>query len=180
MGNKTVLKIWIVLTIATLGICMLVYATVQQSLRQGANDPQIQLAEDVKSLLDNGKLATDFNGYDKTDIGKSLSTFILIYDTEGKAVAGTGLLNNSLPTLPTGVLQSAKNLGEDRVTWQPESGVREALVVVPYSKGYVAVGRSLREVEKREQKTFLISVLAWITISIISLIVLIILEKIII
>ena len=41
--------------------------------------------------------------------------------------------------------------GEDRLTWQPEPGVRSATVVVHYQgaqAGFVMAGRSLREVGK--------------------------------
>jgi hypothetical protein len=38
---------WLPLAVAITILAGLVYATVQQSLRQGANDPQIQLAEDT-------------------------------------------------------------------------------------------------------------------------------------
>jgi hypothetical protein len=42
--------------------------------------------------------------------------------------------------------------GENRVTWQPEPGVRIAAVVASYSgtqSGFVMAGRSLRETERR-------------------------------
>ncbi len=47
---------------------------------------------------------------------------------------------------------SASRVGEDRITWQPEPGIRSAVVVVHYTgatPGYVMAGRSLREVEWR-------------------------------
>ena len=45
--------------------------------------------------------------------------------------------------------------GEDRVTWQPQGNVRIALVVTKVTgvqSGFIAAGRSLREVEKREDQ----------------------------
>ena len=42
-----IIKKWLPLAIATAGLCALVYLTEQQSLRMGANDPQIQMAEDA-------------------------------------------------------------------------------------------------------------------------------------
>ena len=56
---------------------------------------------------------------------------------------------------PAGVFAVAKQNGENRRTWQPEPGVRNAIVVLPYSvdgeQGYVIGGHSLRETEDRER-----------------------------
>ncbi len=38
--------------VAVTGFCLLAYVTVQQSLRQGANDPQIQMAQDAVAALE--------------------------------------------------------------------------------------------------------------------------------
>ena len=84
MQKFTFLRYWFLLIIATSFISGLVYATVQQDLRQGANDPQIQIAEDVASALQNGRSTTNFNTVDKIDITKSLGTFLTIYDNSGK------------------------------------------------------------------------------------------------
>jgi hypothetical protein len=51
-----------------------------------------------------------------------------------------------------GIFDYVKKNGQDRVTWQPEPGMRLATVVVPYEKGFVMAGRSLTEVEKRESQ----------------------------
>ena len=42
-----VLVSWLPLAVASTGMCLLVYATVQQNYRQSLNDPQIQMAEDA-------------------------------------------------------------------------------------------------------------------------------------
>jgi hypothetical protein len=47
---KTILKYWLLIVIIVTGICGLIYGVVQQDIRQGANDPQIQMAEDAASL----------------------------------------------------------------------------------------------------------------------------------
>jgi hypothetical protein len=90
-----------------------------------------------------------------------------MYDQAGKPVAGSGELNGKLPTLPEGVFKYAKNKGEDRITWQPEKGIRSAIVVVSYNSpnaqgGFVMAGRSLREVEKREHQLTVRVALLWI------------------
>ena len=47
----TMMKTWVPLTIGTTLLCGLVYLATQQSIRQGANDPQIQMAEDAAAAL---------------------------------------------------------------------------------------------------------------------------------
>jgi len=67
--------------------------------------------------------------------------------------------------LPAGVLEYTRRRGQDRITWEPERGVRIAAVVVRHegaNAGFVLAGRSLREVEKRETKTELIAGAAWV------------------
>jgi hypothetical protein len=62
-------------------------------------------------------------------------------------------------------LDYVRTHGQDRVTWQPEPGVRIAAVVVRYQgaqPGFVLAGRSLREVEVREDNAELIAGVAWI------------------
>jgi len=131
-------------------ICGLLHIVIQQMLRLNANDPQIQIAEDLASSLSNGKQPVAFNGPDKIDIGKSLAPFIIVYDTKGNPTASNGTLEGSIPKLPSGVFEFATHRGKDIITWQPRHQVRIALVIIPCATGFVAVGRSLREVEARE------------------------------
>ena len=81
----------------------------------------------------------------------------------GKVVASDALLNGSTPELPAGVLDDVRKNGEDRFTWQPEPGVRIAAVVAPLpgtSEGFVLAGRSLREVELREDNIEALTLIA--------------------
>ncbi len=149
------------MAIVVTALCFLVYGTVQQDLRQSANDPQIQMAEDTAHALDNNADVSQFS-FPKIEMSKSLAPFVMMYDVAGKVIGGNGVLHGVIPELPAGIFDSVKNAGEDRITWQPESNVRIALVVVPYQNGFVAVGRSLREVELREQKTFIMATLVWL------------------
>jgi hypothetical protein len=55
MECKGILKHWLLLAIVLTGLIGLVYVAVQQDLRQGANDPQIQMAEDALAKLANGQ-----------------------------------------------------------------------------------------------------------------------------
>jgi hypothetical protein len=86
------------------------------------------------------------------EISESLAPFLMIFDESGKTLASSANLNGVLPAYPVGVLDYARQNGQNRVTWQPEAGVRMATVIVSYNKGFVMAGRSLMEVEKRESQ----------------------------
>jgi hypothetical protein len=136
----------------------MIYLAVQQDLRQSANDPQIQLARDYAAAFTAGESVPSFDNQSKTDISKSLAPYLMIYDTDGKSLASTAELDGAAPTVPVGALKSADKKGINYVTWQPKSGVRSAIVIAPFKgqtqSGYVVVGKSLQEVEKREVFTF--------------------------
>jgi hypothetical protein len=129
------------------------HTVVQQALRLSANDPQIQMAEDAATALNRGQAPDTIIGSQKVDLGTSLAPAIVIYGSDQKALAGNGYFQGSLPTLPAGLLDYVHAHGQDRFTWQPSSGVRQAAVVTPYDHGYVLATRSLREVEVREHQS---------------------------
>ena len=151
---------WMPLAVAIICIYGITYLAIQQYIRLSANEILMQYAIDTKERLENGKpLSQTIKGIDSTDMEKSLSPFIIIYNNDGRAQASTTTLHGKCPSPPMGVFNVAQSTGENRRSWQPEPGVRNAIVVIPYStagqKGYVVAGRSLREVEMRE--SFLLS-----------------------
>jgi hypothetical protein len=144
---------WLPSAALAVALCGLVYLIGQQVLRQSANDPQIQMAEDAATALSNGISAQTLLPSGNVNMVRSLAPFLIIFDDSGKVVASNVFLNGSTPQLPAGVLDDVRKNGEDRFTWQPESDVRIAAVVAPVpgtSAGFVLAGRSLREVEIRE------------------------------
>jgi len=159
---KSIFSKWLPFAVAITGFCLLAYMTVQQSLRQGANDPQIQIAEDAAAALTGGASADTVLPHASVEMSTSLAPFMVLFDNSGKTVASSGLLHGALPDYPVGALDAAKGSGENRVTWQPSPGVRIASVVVPYDTGFVVAGRSLREVEKRESQTQTLAAVIWL------------------
>jgi len=168
-----IIKKWLPLAIATSGLCALVYLTVQQSLRMGANDPQIQMAEDAASQLNAGASVESVVSSAKVEIAASLAPFMIVFDKSGIVLASSATLHGAVPAFPGGVLDYVRKNGQDRVTWQPEAGVRMATVVAPYKNGFVMAGRSLTEVEKRESQVESLSGLAMLGIWAVTLIVII-------
>ncbi len=161
MNTFIISKKFIPLALICTAMALLVYIVAQQAYRHAANDPQIQIAEDLAFQLNSGRPAATLDSPTKTLIESSLSPFILIYDLQGSTTASTGSLNGVVPTVPLGVFEAAKEKGQHRVTWQPQKDLRIALVVAPYKDGYVAAGRSMRETEARTDSLVVMIVLTW-------------------
>lgn len=148
------------LTLALLVVIGFAYVAVQQSYRLGANDPQIQFASDIAAEMSAGSLPHDAidTRTVQVDPSKSLDPFAIIVDSNGNATASTMSLEGASAVPPKGVLSASSLTHQNRVTWQPQSGTRIALVVQAYqhdnNSGYVIVGRSLKEVEVREDMLF--------------------------
>ncbi len=149
---RTTLKFWLPLAAALTLMSGLVYLAVQQSYRMGANDPQIQMAEDGASSLAAGQTAQSITPAGTVDIAQSLAPYLIVFDANGKALASNAVLGGQTPDLPAGVIDYTRQHGEDRISWQPEPGVRSAAVIVAASggqAGFVMAGRSMREVQNR-------------------------------
>lgn len=148
-----------------------IYVTVQQTYRQNANDPQIEIAEGITGAISAGQDPLQILPPQKIDLAKSLSVFVVIFDNSGKVLASTASLDGKEPTPPPSVLEAARNR-QNRVTWQPRSGVRIASVTQHYrsgkDEGFVLVGRSLREVEARVHELGIAVLFGW-AVSLITL-----------
>jgi hypothetical protein len=158
--------LWLPIAAISTVFAGVVYATVQQAQRSSANDPQLQMAEDAATQLSNGANPQVVVAGPPVDVAHSLAPFTIVFDSDGTAQASTAELDGHTPVPPQGVLDAATANGVDTITWQPHDGVRAAIVVVPYegggATGTVLVGRSLRAVEEREDRTLLIAALAWV------------------
>jgi hypothetical protein len=167
-----ILRKWLPLAVVIIGTCGLGYLLAQQASRQGLNDPQIQMAQDAAAALSAGATPQALLPQYTTDIGASLAPFMIIYDDSGNVIASTGSLHAQIPDLPPGVLEYTRINGEDRVTWQPEAGVRIAAVVVRSEgsqPGFVLAGRNMREVEARIEQFGQLTLLALLATLVFSL-----------
>ena len=156
---------WAYGAIAVTGVCVLAYAIVQQDYRESLNDPQIQLAEDAALRLQNGGAPADIvpPGSPLVDLRNSLAPWIAVYDAQGSALEASGQLDGAPPKLPDGVFDTSHWLAhpsglfynqspvlQNRFTWQPESGMRQAVILTRAQNGmYIAAGRNMREAEQR-------------------------------
>jgi len=141
----------------------LIYVSVQQVYRIGANDPQIQMARDMAYAADRGKPTAEIANIDTVDLEQSLGTFMQLYDAKNNLIQSSGYIGGKAPAVPAGVLEGAARSGESAVTWQPTPNVRLASVIVRKNDGgYVLVGKSLWEVEKRESNLLTMAFLCWL------------------
>ena len=157
----TTALVWIPLAIVLTAAIGFAYVGTQQNYRMSLNDPQIEVAAQAVDMVKAGQDAASLVPTEQIDMATNLSTFIIFYDANGKMVAGSGTLNGTVPTPPSGVFAYATSHGEDRLTWQPQSGVRIAAVVRKTAGGYVLVGRSMREVENRISDLTDLALIAW-------------------
>jgi hypothetical protein len=142
-------------------VILLIFVAIQQDLRRGANDPQIQMAEDAAAHLNAGASPTAVLPNEHIDIAHSLAPFVIVFDRQGQPLASSATRNGEPPLPPRGVFTSVPNNGRNEVTWQPAPGVRSATILVAYANGYVLAGRSLRLVEEREASLGNGVMLAW-------------------
>lgn len=169
---KKIMRLWLPLMLVTTILCLLVFVAVQQSLRQNANDPQIQMAQEAAEALNRGASFDSLTGSAKINIATSLRPFIIIFPDTGNRPVSSGLLHNKIPVPPAGVFEYVRHHGENRITWQPEKGIRIAAVMLNFKGNYsgiVLAGRSLREVEKRIRKIEIYTAAAWIVTLLVSL-----------
>jgi hypothetical protein len=159
----------VVLAAISTVLALALYSIPQQVLRQGANDPQIQLAGDLAARLEQGVAPAEAVPAGSVDIARSLSPFVIAYDDQGQPLGSNAQLNGQTPTPPKGVFEYTRIHGEERISWQPvlgrEHGVRIAAVIERVNgpqPGFVLAGRNMREVEAREQQVEQMAGLAWI------------------
>ena len=156
--------LWLLSAIILTVIFGSIYMTVHQSYRHLANDPQIEITEEVAAAIKQGADIQSMLPAANTDIGQSLSPFVLLYDKDGKAVGGSGMLDGQTPTPPEGIFAFVREHGEERLTWEPKPGVRIAAVVKRLDgdpSGFVLAGRSLREVEARAKQLTITVGVGW-------------------
>ena len=165
LAERTIVFQAVLLGVVGSMLALAIYATVQQALRRGANDPQLQMAGDAAVALERGADAAKTVGTVQVDAARSLSPFMIVYDDSGRPVASSVQLNGATPAPPPGVFSFAREHQRDVLTWQPQRGVRIAMVlerIAGEHPGFVLAGRSLREVEVREDATWHMVQIAWL------------------
>ncbi len=139
----------------------LVFVASQQILRLTANDPQVQITQDILNSLSQGADPKQLSPT-TVDMTKATNPFVIIYDNNQKAVGTTVELDKKTPVPPKEAFEKTKNNNENRFTWEPKKGLRQATIMVKYKDGYVVVGKSLREIDNRIKMMLQLAGVAWV------------------
>src|SRR5439155_18168923 len=115
------LALWVPVAVAVTGLSALVYGAVQQDLRQGANDPQIQMAEDAAARLNAGVAPNTVIPSDQVELSGSLSSYVMVFDAENRLIASSAQLNGQAPPFPPSVFDSAETARSEEHTSELQS-----------------------------------------------------------
>lgn len=134
-----------------------VYASFQQLGRRTANDAPAAAAAAQVQLLGAEKVPPP-----RVELTPESGIFVIIYGPDDQPVSGNATLHGTLPRLPAGVLQTARTAGSDAVTWQPEPGLRLAVVARPAAGKVIVAGQSLTPYEDRDRMVLLFLAAGWL------------------
>lgn len=154
--------LWLPVAAAVTGISVMVYGVGLTELRSSADDPQVQMVEEAVASLDAGAAPAAVVPAGPVDMASSLRPYLVVFDRSGREVSGSVRLHGRAPEFPASVFSGLEGSAQDRITWQPEPGVRSAVVVEAWRGGYVLAGRSLRLTEEREQNVELSAAAGWL------------------
>ncbi|XAS71220.1 hypothetical protein VUN82_19355 [Micrococcaceae bacterium Sec5.1] len=133
------------------------YVTLQQLGRRAANDaPTAAAAARVEAI------GSPAPSTPPLELNPDSGVFVIVYGADNKPMSGTAALHGSFPVLPDGVLEAARRTGSDAVTWQPEPGLRMAVVARPAGEQVVVAGQSLKPVEDRNWMVLIFLSTAWL------------------
>jgi hypothetical protein len=159
---STALRLWLPAAAAATVAAGLVYGEAQHLLRSSANDPQIQMAQDAAARLDAGASPSAVVPTDSVELATSLAPYLIVFDGSGHVLASSVTVRGRPPDFPESVFTNVSPAGVETVTWRTSTGERSATAVTGYSGGYVVAGRSLREVESRDNDSLLLAVGGWV------------------
>ncbi len=148
---------WLPLGVAVTLLTGLFYTAVQQVYRQEGNDPQIQISQEIVRGLEAGEDPKSLESTHKVELADTESPFVIVYGEDEKIIASSVTFEGNDPKVPSGSLHQTDGGQQSRITWAPSTDAREAIVIDHFatkdgkSKGYIVVGRSLKETEQRER-----------------------------
>ncbi len=136
------------------------FGLIQQLNRMQANDTPALLATQVAKQLD-ADLGLNSINMGATDLANNPVPFVIVYDKQGKAVGGSGYIDQKLAVVPKGVLEHSSKGNDNAVTWEPKAGVRIASVTVAAKDYYVLGGQSLVQAESRINRLAVITLVGY-------------------
>lgn len=149
---------WLAAAVVVTIIFASVYLTLQHTGREAVNN-----APAAAVALQLQQIGSDPAGGPRLELTKDSGTFVMLYGPDNKPIYSTVTLHGDVPNLPPGVLDTTRAGGTDAITWQPEPGLRLA-VVTGYAAGKVVVaGQSLTPFENADKFTQLVIAGGWLT-----------------
>ncbi len=147
------------------------YTIAQQVLRQSANNTPLALTNDAANRLRAGAKPSSVLPAQPVDLRDDYLPYVTVLDKTGKVLASNATLNGSVPVPPAGVLTYARTHTLDKVTWEPASGVRSALVAEYVGSNpatYVIAGQSLRISEKQDNVVLDLALAGWLITEVVA------------
>ncbi|HAG27614.1 TPA: hypothetical protein DCG61_02440 [Patescibacteria group bacterium] len=119
--------------------------------RQQANDPQIEVTEQVAGIVRQGvPIDAIVSSAEQIDLNSSKALFVMIFDNERSLAGSSAQLNGEAPSVPSEVFDKTNEMGEYRFDFEPSESLKFAGVMKKIDdSAYVLAGRSLSEMETR-------------------------------
>lgn len=163
LDNFRTLIIFLLLALLSTLIFGSIYVAGNQILRSLADDPQVEVVEQVANLMKQDiPLEAILGQAEQIDISENNGLFVMIFDKDKKLVGSSAVIGEETPQLPTESFDTANASTGNRFTWKPKEGIRSAVVLKQIGdKGYAAAGKSLKETDYRTRNMATAIVLAW-------------------
>ncbi len=145
-SSRRNVKLRFVLSLIILLIFSTIYLVMQQTLRLEANQQPLRIASQIQSNWVNGQIM-DTSFLPKVELSDSAYAFGAVFNENGEVLSTNATFKGSDLDIPTGVLSKARNSGLDKVTWQPDSTHRFAIVAMAQANNVFVAGQSLRPTE---------------------------------
>jgi len=98
----------------------------------------------------------------RLELSPDSGAFLIVYGDTNSPLSSTVVLHGAMPVVPEGVLDTARALGSDTVTWQPEPGLRMAIVAKQAAGNVVVAGQSLAPFEASDRMTQMFLAAGWL------------------
>jgi hypothetical protein len=140
----------------------------QQDLRRKADQRPLSVVARIASGADPAPFLAGPSREIATDTWLNRpGFFVALYDEKGQPIAGNATLHGVLPRPPGGIFRNARAHGLNKVSWQPEPGIRVATVVKPLPNGgFILAGQSLIVGEAKDSRFN--SLLTWIWLTMLT------------
>lgn len=147
---------WLAAAVIVIVVFGTVYLTLQHIGREAVNDaPAAAAAAQIQKI-------DSYPAGPRLELTKDSGTFVIVYGEDNTPVFTTVTLHGEAPNLPAGVLDTTRTAGMDAVTWQPEPGLRMAVVTRQAAGKVVVAGQSLTPFENTDRWTQLVLTAGWL------------------